>query len=189
MSLRHPFDRLSSEQLVAWLVALGIGTALTGTVVGILALPPATLIWLLDLLTAGSVAEVERLVSGWSVEDRIRVAFLGGFDFLFGLLWTSAFAVACALGSRVFRSGLLADLGSFLVWLAFFAYLLDFPENLAYVGALHGTTTETLRAVGAIAFRSRFAIFFLLDAYVSLALLTWGVTVWRARRRPCPARP
>ncbi len=76
-----------------------------------------------------------------------------------------------------------------VAWLAFFAYLLDFPENLAYVGALHGTTTEALRAAGAIAFWARFAIFFLLDAYVSLALLTWGVTVWRARRRPCPARP
>lgn len=97
-------------------------------------LPTSMVVDLLDLVTAASGTEAEQRVFGWSVEDRVRVAFLGRFDFLFGLfglLWTSAFAVACALGSRVFRSGLLVELGSLLVWLALFAYLLDFTENLA----------------------------------------------------------
>jgi hypothetical protein len=97
-------------------------------------LPTSTVVDLLDLVTAASGTEAEQRVSRWSVEDRIRVAFLGRFDFLFGLfelLWTSAFAVACALGSRVLRSGLPVEVGSLLVWLALFAYLLDFMESLA----------------------------------------------------------
>jgi hypothetical protein len=97
-------------------------------------LPTSTVVDLLDLVTAASGTEAEQRVFGWSVEDRVRVAFLGRFDFLFGLfglLSISAFAVACALGSRVFRSGLLVELGLLLVWLALLAYLLDFTENLA----------------------------------------------------------
>ncbi len=180
MTLQHPFERVPPGRLRHWFVPVLAGTLASGAGMLWLLDSEAVLVRLFELLTADSIAELERLVAGMTPEERVRIAFLGGFDFLFGALWTTLFAIACIWGSRVFRHPGLTRFGVALAWLA---YLLDFPENGAYVSAVHGSGVEALRAVGAPAFWVRVAIFALLDAYLTLAALVWLVRGgWQTRR-------
>lgn len=175
MTLHHPFERLPPEELRRWFITLLAGTLATGAIVLAALGPPEKLESVLALVTAGNVADAERVLVDWSAGDRIRLAFVGGFDFLFGLLWTSTFALACVWGSRVFRSPPLRRLGIALAWLAWFGYLLDFPENFAYVTLVHGSAVDPLPWLGAVAFQLRWLILFALDAYVTLAGVAWLV--------------
>ena len=179
MTLQHPFERVPPGRLRRCFVPVLAGTLASGAAMLWLLGSEAVVMSLLELLTADSVPELEQIVAGMTPEERTRIAFLGGFDFLFGALWTTLIAIACVWGSRVFRHPGLKRLGVALAWLAWFAYLLDFPENGAYVSAVHGSAVEALRVAGATAFWLRMSIFALLDAYLTLAVLVW-LAAWGA---------
>lgn len=168
MRPRHPFERVPPGYLRRWFAPLAAGALVTGTVLLSVLDSERGLLMLFELMTA-SAAEARRLVEAWTPADRARIAFAGGFDFLFGLLWTSTFAAACVWAARVFRRGALAALGGPLAWTAWLVCLLDAPENGAYVLAVLGAAADPWQTLGAAALAARIALFLVLCAYLSLA--------------------
>lgn len=157
--LRHPFDHIPS---VALKMAIGVGAVAT-VGLGLMLLfiiengPGFDL--LAALVLSGTPAAAQEVLSQWSYTDRIYIAFVAGFDFLFGVVWTNTMALACIWVSRRAASARLASLGGLFAWLLWIAMVLDVPENGAYFLMVLGSVAQPWPAMAAIAVYPRIFIF------------------------------
>lgn len=136
----NPFGDVSEARLGSWVLLAAIVAAALGTVV-IAALEAGPgFDELTELVLAGDPAGAEEAMRGWSVDDRAWVAFVAGFDFTFGIAWTSMLAMACFWGARRSHSPRWQLVGVSLGWLAWVALALDLPENGAYLAMVVGNT-------------------------------------------------
>lgn len=110
------------------------------------------------LVLAGTPEEAREVLAAWSSDDRVRVSFVAGFDFLFGIVWANTMALACIWSARRLTAARLAGAGAALAWLLWFAVLLDIPENGAYVGMVLGSLQQPWPALAALAVYARIAI-------------------------------
>ncbi|WP_105616321.1 hypothetical protein [Vallitalea okinawensis] len=84
------------------------------------------------LSIALSVENAEKIITNWTNQQKATLAFLSGFDFLFGFIWANCLAVGMVLAIGDAKSNKLKSLYRILAWGAWGAIILDIPENLSY---------------------------------------------------------
>jgi hypothetical protein len=138
--VRHPFERLSDDFVRrALLVGVPASCILGAVLLAVLGRGPG-LGALTSLVVAGTPERAAEVVAGWTPADRIRVAFAGGFDLLFGVTWANTMALGSIWSARRVAHQMLAALAAPLAWLLWIAMALDVPENAGYVRMLLGPT-------------------------------------------------
>lgn len=168
--MRHPFDRIPSAALKQ---AIGIGAVATvslGLVLLFVVESGPGFDSLAALVLAGTSASAGEILSQWSYTDRICIAFVAGFDFLFGVVWTNTMALACIWVSRRVASVRLASFGGPLAWLLWVAMVLDVPENGAYFLMVLGSVAQPWPAMTVLAVYPRVFIFIASSLYIIFGL-------------------
>jgi hypothetical protein len=122
------------------------------------------------LVLSGTPEAAREVLSRWSPADRIYIAFVAGFDFLFGVVWTNTMALACVWASRQIASARLTSLGGPLAWLLWVAMVLDAPENGAYFRMVLGSVAQPWPAIAALALYPRILIFVAGVLYIAMGL-------------------
>ena len=128
-----------------------------------------------EFTASGSPERAAAILEEWSVRDRTHVAFVSGFDFLFGPLYANLLALASIWASRVFRRPAYVELGIAFAWIAWLVLLLDIPENLAYFNMARGLVDTPWPQISAACVKSRTVIVAL--TYIGMAILVR----WRER--------
>ncbi len=99
----HPFSRIPEGKLRLFVVPIaGVSLVLLVVMVELVQRGPG---WLPfgDLVLSFTTSRAPQALSTWSVEDRIRIAFINGRDYLFGPLyatfsrWAASGRVGCAV--------------------------------------------------------------------------------------------
>ena len=134
--LAHPLNWIPEGQLRRWQVPLLIVAVVgVGTGVGLI-LPRREGFDLLALVEAGSADAARSVLSRWSHQERIRVAYSVGLDFLVNPAYMSVLAIACVWSGRRFSSVRLRATASLLAWLAWSVVLTNIVENIGLFIAL-----------------------------------------------------
>lgn len=181
--LRDPFSGVPAERLGRLALILAGAAALPAAVILAALEAGPGFDELTELVVAGSTDAAEEAMIGWSGDDRLRVAFVAGFDFAFGPVWTTALALACFWGARRSRRGSWRHAGIALGWLAWVALAFDVPENGAYLAMTMGNTGAPWPQMALAALIPRCVI-------LAAGLLYLGAVVIRNRRIGAePARP
>lgn len=158
MLLRDPFAAVASSELGRRaLLAAGVALLVGGAAVGVLEIGPGVE-ELNRLVFAVSPDRAEEIVAEWGSHDRLRVAFIAGFDFVFGVAWTSALALGCFWGARQVQAPRQRRIGVALGWLSWIALILDVPENAAYLVMTTGRTSSPWPQIAATASAPRYVI-------------------------------
>lgn len=175
MLLRDPFAAVGSPQLGRRaLIVAGIALLVGAAAVGVLEVGPGVE-ELNRLVFAASSNRAGEIVAQWSSHDRLRVAFIAGFDLVFGVAWTTALALGCFWGARRVQGARKRRIGVALGWLSWTALILDVPENTAYLVMTMGRTSAPWPQIAATASVPRYVIL--------VAGLTFVVTAVLATRR------
>lgn len=130
--MRHPFEKIETKTLKAtFYVLLSLTIVCIISSILIMKTGPS---WgdFGKLSVALNVENAEKIISNWTIQQKSTLAFLAGFDFLFGFLWANCIAVGMALSIRQLGSNRLKVLYRILAWGAWLAIILDVPENLSY---------------------------------------------------------
>jgi hypothetical protein len=130
-----------------------------------------------EFTASGSPERAAAILEEWSVRDRTHVAFVSGFDFLFGPLYANLLALASIWASRVFRRPAYVELGIAFAWIAWLVLLLDIPENLAYFNMARGLVDTPWPQISAACVKSRTVIVIVALTYIGMAILVR----WRER--------
>ncbi len=163
----HPFCRIPDGKLHLFVVPVGcLFLVLLVVIVEIVQLGPG---WarFSELALAFSSGRATEALATWTVEDRVRIAFVNGLDYLFGPVYANLLALGCVWAGR--SSGdRERRIGSFFAWVAWAVWLLDIPENVAYLNLVGGDVGQpwpfvfgscvllrTALVVGALAFLAR----------------------------------
>jgi len=173
-AVRHPFDRTPPAALrkaLAW--GAGVSLVLGFVLLQVLERGPG-LGQLAALVLAGTPEAARVILSGWTPADRLRVAFVAGFDLAFGVAWTNTLGLGCIWAARRFAPTRPASLGAPIAWLLWIAMLLDVPENGAYLRMVLGSVDRPWPAVALFAVYARTLIFFAGCGYVLAGLVRAG---------------
>ena len=138
---KHPFSHIPEGQLRLFVVPIaGVSVVLLVVMVELVQRGPG---WLPfgDLVLSFTTSRAAEALSTWSVEDRIRIAFINGLDYLFGPLYANLLALGCIWAGRL-RGGSMSGAGSAFAWLAWVLLLLDVPENVAYLNLVGGKSCQ-----------------------------------------------
>ena len=169
-NLRHPFHGVPPAALTKALSAGTGATAVLGLVLLLILERGPGFSSLAALVLSGTPEAAQEVLSGWSSADRIYVAFVAGFDFLFGVAWANTMALACIWASRQIASVRLASFGGPLAWLLWIAMALDVPENGAYFCMVLGSVAQPWPAIAALALYLRVLIFVAGVLYIVMGL-------------------
>ncbi len=112
----------------------------------------------------------------WSVEDRVRIAFINGLDYLFGPLYANLLALGCIWAGRL-RGESTRCAGSAFAWLAWVVWLLDLPENVAYLNLVGGHASQPWPLISGTCVLVRTAL-----VIGVLAFITWCLMQRKAER-------
>ncbi len=138
---KHPFSHIPEGQLRLFVVPIaGVSLVLFVVMVELVQRGPARLPFG-DLVLSFTTSRATEALSTWSVEDRVRVAFINGIDYLFGPLYANLLALGCIWAGRLRRSSM-SGAGSVFAWLAWVLLLLDLPENVAYLNLVGGKSSQ-----------------------------------------------
>ena len=133
----HPFSRIAAGKLRLFVVPIaGVSLLLLVAMVEIVQRGPG---WLPfgDLVLSFTSSRATEALSTWTVEDRVRIAFVNGLDYLFGPLYANLLALGCIWAGRL-RGDSTERAGSTFAWVAWLVLLLDLPENVAYLNLVGG---------------------------------------------------
>lgn len=170
--MHHPFETIP-QHAVRHVVPIGIGVSSALGVILVLVLEAGPgLSGLAQLVMAGSVEGAKEVLSPWSATDRIYVAFIAGFDFLFGIVWANTMALTCIWAATKYRSSSVASLGAPLAWLLWVAMILDIPENGGYLIMMAGPVEAPWPMVSTLALYPRVVIFSAGVLYIVGAIFT-----------------
>lgn len=130
--MKHPFEYIDSRTLRITFVTLLILSILC-VICSILIMSTGPS-WsdFGKLSVAFNVNNAEGIIAKWTSQQKSTLAFLAGFDFLFGFIWSNFIVVGMALLIRETDSNKLTLLCRILAWGAWIAIILDIPENLSY---------------------------------------------------------
>ncbi len=161
----HPFCRIPDGKLHLFVVPLGcLFLVLLVVIVEIVQRGPG---WprFSELVLAFSSGRAAEALATWTVEDRVRIAFVNGLDYLFGPVYANLLALGCVWAGRLSGE---RRVGSFFAWAAWAVLLLDIPENVAYLNLIGGRVGQpwpfisgscvllrTALVLGALAFLAR----------------------------------
>ncbi len=137
----HPFNRIPQGKLRLYVVPIaGVSLVLLVVMVELVERGPG---WLSfgDLVLSFTANRATQALSTWSVDDRVRIAFVNGLDYLFGPLYANLLALGCIWAGRL-RDGSARPAGSAFAWLAWVVLLLDLPENVAYLNLVAGNPSQ-----------------------------------------------
>ena len=139
--IEHPFSRIPDGKLRLFVMPIaGVSFVLLVVMVELVQRGPG---WLPfgDLVLSFTTGRAAEALSTWSVEDRVRIAFINGLDYLFGPLYANLLALGCIWAGRL-RRGSMRWAGSAFAWLAWVVLLLDLPENVAYLNLVGGNSGQ-----------------------------------------------
>ena len=166
----HPFSRIPEGQLRLFVVPIsGVSLVLLVVIVELVQRGPG---WLPfgDLVLSFTTSRATEALSTWSVEDRVRIAFVNGLDYLFGPLYANLLALGCIWASRLRRGGT-SWAGSAFAWLAWVVLLLDFPENVAYLNLVGGNSNQPWPLISGTCVLVRTALVVSLVVFIARCLM------------------
>lgn len=126
--LDHPLNRIPRGQLRRWQLPL---LAVAGLI-----LPQREDFAILAVVEAGSADTAALVLASWSPQERIRVAYAVGLDFLVNPAYMGVLAIACVWSGRRFSTAHGRMLASLLAWLACSVVLTNVVENVGFFVAL-----------------------------------------------------
>lgn len=171
--MRHPFENIPATWSTPALVAGAVVTFGLGVVLLLVLKQGPGLGGLASLVSAGTSDRAAEVLAAWTDADRVRVGFIGGLDFLFGLAWTNTIALACIKSSRLTgRAGFVA-MAALMAWLLWLALALDVPENLAYLNMALGHTQSPWPQMAVLALYPRVVTFVVAGLFVAVSLVVW----------------
>ncbi len=135
MVVEHPIDRVPEGALRRWQIP-SVAIALLFLAALPLVLPGREANTLLELVGAGSVGRAVSILEHWSPQDRVRVAYAVGFDFLMNPAYMNVLAISCVWSGRTFGRARVGALASVLAWLAWSVALTNAAENVGLFVAL-----------------------------------------------------
>lgn len=174
----HPFERIPVGRLRRGVVPIaGVSAVLLVVIVEVVARGPG---WLPfgELVLSFTSSRATGAVSTWSADDRVRIAFVNGLDYLFGPLYANLLALGCVWAGRTAPGARSA--GSAFAWLAWVVLLLDLPENVAYLHLVLGDARQPWPLVSGTCVLLRTVLVMAALAFVARCLL---------QRRAGPAGP
>ena len=121
---------------------------------------------------AGSVEAAHEVMAVWDDRDVIHAAFGVGLDYLFLLAYSTAIAIACVWGRRVFRHAWLVTLGGVLAWAAWVGGACDAVENVALLDMIRGPVESPAPEVAAAFAYVKFVLVYAGVIYGVAAALT-----------------
>ena len=139
--LNHPLDRIPPGQLRRWQIPLSAIAVVTLAAGIAFVLPQREDFDLLALVEAGDANRAATVLAEWSPEDRVRVAYAVGFDFLVNPAYMSVLAIGCIWSGRRFASERSRIAASTLAWLAWSVVLANIVENIGLFHLLTATPT------------------------------------------------
>jgi hypothetical protein len=167
---RDPFSRIPTSRLGRWaLILTGVAILPAAVILAFLEAGPG-FDELTELVTAGNTDSAREAMIGWSDDDRLRVAFVAGFDGVFGFAWTTALALACFWMARQMHARRWQLAGIALGWLAWVALAFDIPENGAYLAMTMGNTGDPWPQMAIAALTVRCVVLAAALAYLAAAL-------------------
>jgi hypothetical protein len=137
----HPFSRIAEGKLRLFVVPIaGVSFVLLVVMLELVQRGPG---WLPfgELVLSFTSSRAAEALSTWSVEDRVRIAFINGLDYLFGPLYANLLAFGSIWAGRLRRDST-SCAGSSFAWLAWVVLLLDLPENVAYLNLVSGNSSQ-----------------------------------------------
>ncbi len=146
--LTHPFGSIPEGALRIGVVPLAIFLVLVWTVFPFV-FPYPNFDAIASLVMAGSAQAAAAVVSDWTLDERLRVVFWGGFDFIVDFAWWNGAALACIWAGRVFGSARMGAVAATLAWACWFGFLLNVPENLTFVLMTLGPVNDPWPALAA----------------------------------------
>lgn len=97
---------------------------------------------LLDLVQSGSVQAAASVLDHWSPEERIRLAYAVGLDYLMNPAYMNVLAIACVWASRGFLAPSMQSAGSALAWLCWSVPVTNAAENVGLFISLSSAPRE-----------------------------------------------
>lgn len=150
MTISHPIDWIPEGKL-RFLQLPSVAIAVVFLAALPLVLPGRADYTLLELVEAGSSGRAAAILEHWSIQDRVRVAYAVGFDFLMNPAYMNALAVSCVWAGRAFRSEGIRSAAAMLAWLAWSVAVTNAAENVALFVAISSTPSEPWPLVAAAA--------------------------------------
>ena len=176
---RHPFDAIPVGSLRHGFVPFAAFVVLTWTVFPFV-FPYPNFELIASLVMSGSAASAAAIISEWTVDERLRVVFWGGFDFIVDFAFWNGTALACIWAGRVFGGARAARIGSILAWACWLGFLLNVPENLIFVLMTMGPLNDPWPAVAAASAVVRMGLIIVGLLFPAVALV---VRLRQSRRR------
>lgn len=96
--------------------------------------------------TAWTLTRARQMMASWDERARLSGAFGIGFDFLQLVVYSTTFAMACALVAqrlRERRQGWLGSVGIMLAWGLWLAVIFGAVQNIVMMSLLPGSGSET----------------------------------------------
>ena len=150
MTMSHPIDRISVGDLRRWQIP-SITVASLCLIALPVVLPGRSDNTLVELVEAGTVDRAVEIIAHWSAQDRVRVAYAVGFDFLMNPAYMNVLAISCIWAGRVFQTDGVRTAASILAWLAWSVAATNAAENIGLYLALVSGPTQPWPSVVAAA--------------------------------------
>jgi hypothetical protein len=176
----HPFLWLrdSSRKATFWaLTALALLTMIALQLLGAPLRTEASLSGIVSFELAGSLANIETILTSWDPTTRIYAGLNLGLDYLFIGTYVGAIGLGCVLvAESLGRHGrLLGTTGVLLAWGVLLAGALDCVENYALIKLLLGSQANILAVVARSCAIPKFLIVLLGLLYVILGAVISSV--------------
>jgi hypothetical protein len=121
---------------------------------------------------ARSSEKASFMIASWDANEKAHAAFGLGFDYLFILIYTATFTLACHLAAGRFKGGI-SRLGNFLAWGVLLAALLDAVENIGLWNSIIGNSNSTWPIISFWCALPKFALLLLSIIYSLVGWLIW----------------
>jgi hypothetical protein len=189
--MRYPLELipLAWRPKVFWLL-LALTLAILGVMntVGEPLNTAAAPLGIMSFEVAGSVTKAGEMLASWDADARVRAGFIQGLDFLFPLVYSTTFGLACSWAGGVLRSARwpLAALSIPLAWGQWLAALFDAIENIALVILLFGALASPWPEVAMLCACLKFGLLFIGLIYAFYGLAVRLVAGAKATRSATP---
>ncbi len=130
--MQHPYNQIAMSSLKKLVPLFGFLTFAGIGILYLIMLSGPTWLDFGRLSMAWNADTAHKIVSLWTAPQRITVAFLAGFDLVWGAVWVNWLALAFIYLSRRIQDPRSERRGNTWAYLAWLVWLLDIPENLSY---------------------------------------------------------
>lgn len=170
--MSHPFQFIPSETLLQTFLVLLILFLIvsTGLWFASTSLKPGILTFEFDAL--GTIKKWDETEKERNNSARIRAAFNTGLDFLFLIVYSNTFALACVWAATKFQSPW-STVGIWLAWGQWLAACFDIIEDIALVYILFGSRSSSLAKLAKVSAGIKFAIITIGLLYVCVAGISY----------------